>query len=131
MKRLTRYGLLVAAMLVGVALLSSCGKVEDSIARITVVNSATNQPIEGAVVRLVPESSLSNPPDYDFPDGFPEDVTNSDGVAEFDFTERFQEGQAGLMVLTIEVVDGSTEYEDVAIIKIEEEQVNEKTVFVP
>jgi len=130
MKTITRYGL-IAALIMAVGLLSSCGKVKDSIAKITVIDSATGNPIVGATVRLVPESSLLNPPDYDFPDGFPEKNTDDAGVATFDFTERFKEGQAGLMVLTIEVEVNGTEYEDVAIIKIEEEKTNEKTVSVP
>jgi hypothetical protein len=55
-------------------------------------------------------------------------VTNGTGKVSFDFTDYYQEGQAGFAVLDIEASKGSLEGE--GIIKIEEMKTNEETVVI-
>jgi hypothetical protein len=55
-------------------------------------------------------------------------VTNGTGKASFDFSDYYQEGQAGFAVLDIEAKKGSLEGE--GIIKIEEMKTNDETVVI-
>ena len=106
-----------------VAFTSSCNPEEDTIAIITVVDQ-DDIPIEGASVRL-----FANP---NFPTGDPtrlnmEGVTDALGQATFDYTDFYKKGQSGFAVLDIAAVKDTLTAED--IIKILEEEVNEKKVF--
>ncbi|MFN3917467.1 MAG: hypothetical protein ACK4K0_06970 [Flavobacteriales bacterium] len=110
------------AAFVAVALLftlSSCYRKKDTIAVVTVMSDATNQPVGGAEVRLHYAGSAD-------PDNKRIDVkatTDASGRATFNFNDFYKSGQAGFAVLDIEVGN-----QVVGIIKIEEEKTTEQTV---
>ncbi len=115
---------MIFAMFIAIApALTSCGKVKDSLAKVTVVDKATGQPMNGVTVTLRPVSSdpMST---AEFRFESIEAQTDAKGVATFNLSEYYEAGQAGLMVLTIDAA-GQT---DVGIIKVEEQVTNEKTV---
>ena len=106
-----------------IAFTSSCNPEEDTTAIITVVDQ-NDIPIEGASVRL-----FANP---NFPTGDPtrlnkEGVTDTRGQVTFDYTEFYKQGQSGFAVLDIAAEKDTLTAED--IIKILEEEVNEKKIF--
>lgn len=109
--------------LVAVALLFvQCNKEKPTKALITVTDS-TGATVAGAYVKL-----WANP---SFPIGDPtrlnkEAYTNSSGVAEFDYTEEYKQGQAGFAVLDILATSDTLAAE--GIIKILEEETNEGKV---
>jgi hypothetical protein len=104
---------------------TGCRKKGKTIALITVRDSS-NQPVEGAMVRLYGQST-TNPPSGPIV-RIDTAYTNINGVAAFDYTDVFQLGQAGLFVLNIEarkgILSGS------GIIKIVEETTSEQRVFI-
>ncbi len=120
-------GILIKTVLIVVIALgfSSCRKTEDTIARITVVD-INGVGIADAEVRLFGDGSGTtvNVGDVRVDEMA---VTNAAGDAVFDFTEFYEPGQAGLFVLSIEVVKDTLEAE--SIIKVEPEVVNEETVI--
>ena len=109
--------------LVAVALLFvQCNKEKPTKALITVTDSL------GAVVAGAHVKLWANP---SFPIGDPtrldkEAYTNSSGVAEFDYTEEYKQGQAGFAVLDILATSDTLAAE--GIIKILEEETNEGKV---
>ena len=106
--------------------ISGCKKDQQTIATITVVNS-DGEAVPGASVRLYAVSSETPPPPQDVRFDTTQ-VTNGTGKVSFDFTDYYQEGQAGFAVLDIEAKKGSLEGE--GIIKIEEMKTNEETVVI-
>ena len=128
MKQFAFKSLFVMSLFLGVAImLGSCGKIKDSTARITIIDKTTGDPMNGVTVRLRPEST-TGATNFKF-ESF-EATTDAKGVATFNFNEEFEAGQAGLFVLTIDVLAGGIDYSSVGIIKVEEQMVNEKTVEV-
>lgn len=113
--------MLFALLLSMSTVLSSCGKVKESIAKITVIDGTTGDPVVGSLVYLRAVSTNGNTAYMFTPISA---QTDAKGVATFNLSEYYEAGQAGLMVLTIDV-DAQT---DVGIIKIVEQEVNEKTV---
>jgi hypothetical protein len=109
-----------------VVAISGCKKDQQTIATITVVN-ADGEAVPGASVRLYAVSSETPPPPQDVRFDTTQ-VTNGTGKVSFDFTEYYQEGQAGFAVLDIEAKKGALEGE--GIIKIEEMKTNEETVVI-
>lgn len=104
-----------------------CRKKKDTIAEITVRNAA-GAVVAGANVRLYPKpsnisqggSNASLLWEY-------EAVTNSSGVASFNFNDVYQLGQAGVVVANIDANhSGST---GTGVIKVEQETVSTATVF--
>lgn len=116
-------GIFVGMMAIAV---SGCKKDQQTIATITVVNS-DGEAVPGASVRLYAVPSETPPPPNDIRFDTTQ-VTNGTGKVSFDFTDYYQEGQAGFAVLDIEASKGSDEGE--GIIKIEEKKVNEETVVI-
>lgn len=106
--------------------ISGCKKDQQTIATITVVN-ADGEAVPGASVRLYAVSSETPPPPQDVRFDTTQ-VTNGTGKVSFDFTDYYQEGQAGFAVLDISAKKGSLEGE--GIIKIEEMKTNEETVVI-
>ena len=115
----------ICAMMLFVAI-SGCKKDQQTIATITVVN-ADGEAVPGASVRLYAVSSETPPPPNEIRFDTTQ-VTNGTGKVSFDFTNDYQEGQAGFAVLDIEASKGSLEGE--GIIKIEEMKTNEETVVI-
>ena len=109
-----------------VVAISGCKKDQQTIATITVVN-ADGEAVPGASVRLYAVSSETPPPPQDVRFDTTQ-VTNGTGKVSFDFTDYYQEGQAGFAVLDIEAKKGSLEGE--GIIKSEEMKTNEETVVI-
>ncbi len=121
LNKLVIFGLLLA---VGTFAFVGCRKKKDTVAEITVRNSAGSG-VPGARVVLYPvgsqQGSVINVDIYDTA------YTNQEGVARFTFNEEYQLGQAGVVVLNIRATSGS----DVGqgIIKIEEEVETKETVY--
>ncbi|NND76716.1 MAG: hypothetical protein HKN39_00855 [Flavobacteriales bacterium] len=122
MKRMYLKSILCLAI---IASLTSCEKVEDTVAKIAVVD-INGQGIADVSVRLFGDGSGTtvNVGDIRVDETA---VTNAAGDAVFDFTEYYEAGQAGLFVLNIEVEKDSLSAE--SIIKVEPEIVNEETVI--
>jgi hypothetical protein len=116
-------GIFAGMMLIAV---SGCRKDQQTIATITVVN-ADGEAVPGASVRLYAVSSETPPPPQEVRFDTTQ-VTNGTGKVSFDFTDYYEEGQAGFAVLDIEASKGSLEGE--GIIKIEEMKTNEETVVI-
>ncbi len=116
-------GIFLLMVLVAV---SGCKKDQQTIATITVVN-ADGETVPGASVRLYAVSSQTPPPPNE-PRFDTTQVTNGTGKVSFDFSDYYEEGQAGFAVLDIEASKGSLEGE--GIIKIEEMKTNEETVVI-
>ena len=98
----------------------SCYKPKSTIATITVLNDSNNSPVSGATVRLF----------YDDPAGIntsiinEQNTTSDEGVVNFDFSEYYKDGQAGVAVLDIEVNNIF-----VGVIQVEERATTEKTIY--
>ena len=117
------YGALVIGM--GVVFSSTgCRKKKDTTASIYVLD-ANNQRVAGAQVVLKGESTVQNSPPVVL---FDTALSDGAGVAYFNFNDVYQLGQAGVAVLNIEARKDALEGE--AIIKIEQEEENEETVFI-
>ncbi len=105
-----------------------CRKKEDTIAKIY-VRGAANEAISGASVKLMPSSTSANPSQSINTDIFPMSSTsNSTGEAIFNFNEVYQLGQAGVVVIDIEVQKGGASGQ--GIIKVDQETTSEETVFI-
>ncbi len=123
MKTVLRNSILFLGLIILSGVISSCYKEEETTAVITVLDAA-NAPVPGAEVKLYykfASDSLGTDLRLD-----KEATTDASGKANFNYTEEFKSGQAGLAVLDIEV-DGDI----LGIIKIEEEERNEETVNKP
>lgn len=107
-----------------VTVFSACNKEEPTKA-VIIVKLADGTPVEGALVKLYanPAQPLGDPNRLN-----KEATTGSDGRVEFDYTDFYEQGQAGFAVLDIlctrDTLAGA------GMIKITEEEVNEETVVV-
>lgn len=101
-----------------------CRKKKDTIVEITIKNEV-NQVVSGASVKL-----LTLPP-YE-PNATPVlemgGTTDVNGVVRFNFNDVFQLGQAGVAVLNIEAA--ISDLDGTGIIKVEQEEVSKKVVFI-
>lgn len=117
----------IGALLFGATALGllGCYEVEETIANVTVLNELGN-PVQGAEVRLYAFGSV----DTDFigePRFDTTGVTNAAGMVTFNFSEFYVAGQAGFAVLDIDATKGNLN--GTGLIKIEEMQTNEATVY--
>ena len=125
--KLNRLITLSLLALIGLTTIVGCRKKEDTIALVLVKNDA-NEVVSGATVKLKAEGTTTEPKSINT-DIFPmSSITNSEGKATFNFNEVYQLGQAGVAVLTIEVVAGSATGQ--GVIKVEQEETTIETVFV-
>ncbi len=118
-----RLSLALIVLMAGL-IVTSCNKVEETIATVTIVNSF-GTPVQGAEVRLFAVGSVDN----DFIGEIRFDttqVTNGAGKVSWNFSEYYKRGQAGFAVLDIFATKGALEGR--GIIKIEEEETNEASV---
>lgn len=121
---MNRFFALSVIALLSMATLVGCRKKEDTIAEIT-VRDASNQAVAGARVVIYGQSTTNQPSNVTLYDTT---LTNSAGVATFNFNEVYQLGQAGVAVLNIDVQkDGLTGQ---GIIKVEQEVTSKETVYV-
>lgn len=111
-----------------VFLFSSCYKKEDTFAKIYVRDSNNNL-VLGVEVKLFGEPTINNRvSNISFTS-----TTNSAGEAIFNLNEMYKAGQAGVAVLNIEAklpVTGSPTLTGTGIIKINQEEMNDETVFI-
>jgi len=103
---------------------TSCRKKADTVARITVRDTA-NMVVVGAQVILYGKSTTDPIQSVKLRDTA---ITNTSGIATFNFNETYQLGQAGVAVLDIRASKDGMVGE--GIIKIDEEEENTATVFV-
>jgi hypothetical protein len=110
--------------LLSVVTVIGCRKKADTIAEITVLD-ANNQAVAGAQVVVYGQSTINQPANVNLYDTT---ITNSAGVAIFNFNDVYQLGQAGVAVLNIDVdKDGLTGQ---GIIKVEQEVTTEEIVYI-
>jgi hypothetical protein len=120
MKSVLKNSILFLGLILLMSAVSSCYKEKETTAVVTVLDAA-NAPVPGAEVKLYYKygsDSLGTDLRLD-----KTETTDASGKVNFNYTEEFKSGQAGLAVLDIEV-DGAI----LGIIKIEEEKQNEETV---
>lgn len=110
--------------LLGVGFSSGCRKKKDTIANIYVKDIA-NQMVAGARVVLYGQSTTGQPANVVLYDTT---LTNTSGVATFNFNDVYQLGQAGVAVLNIEAYKNGASGQ--GIIKIEQETTSEETVYI-
>jgi hypothetical protein len=121
-----KLGFALSMAVLMIAGLNSCKKEEETIATVQVLN-AFGAPVPGATVRLKGEGTT----DGDFvpePRFDTTQVTNGSGKVSFNFSDFYQQGQAGFVVLDITATKGSLE--GFGIIKVEEETTNEESVTI-
>lgn len=113
-------------LILGLIGLSSigCRKKDDTIVEITIKNSA-NQSVGGASVKLFtqPPYEANSSPVLEM-----EGSTDINGVIRFNFNDVYQLGQAGVAVLNIEVK--KNDLDGTGIIKVEQEEVSKKTIYI-
>lgn len=110
--------------------LSSCYKVENTTATITVTDK-NGKVLPGTIVRIFPNPTQPANPPAELDQTL--DVTkqaDSQGRVYMDYTEYYNRGQVGLFVLNIEATSGDTIMIP-GIIKIEEQIDNYETVKFP
>lgn len=115
---------LISLIILAITSLSSCKKQADTIAKIYVKDEASLV-VDSAMVVLYGENTTGMPHQVVV---FDTAYTNSYGVATFDYNYLYKSGQAGVAVLSIKVQ--KDDKNGIGIIKIEEEKVNEETVFI-
>jgi len=123
MKNLIFYPTLILLVSIFTLSLNSCRKKADTIAKIT-VRDAQNSLVPNATVVLygTPTESGNVSVRRDTVS------TNAQGVANFDYNEVYQLGQAGVAVL--DIIAYKDNFYGEGIIKIEEETENSTTVFI-
>ena len=106
-----------------IAMFNSCDKEEETLVVIT-VKDIEGTPVQGALVRLFPEPSAEQPNELI---GEVERTSDVAGEAIFDFSDYYEQGQAGLAVLNIEATKDTLAAQ--GIINIEPEQVNRQNII--
>ena len=120
----SKFAFFALIALLGVGLNVGCRKKKDTIAKIY-VKDFSNQYVEGATVILYGSSTINQPANVVLYDTT---LTNSSGVAVFNYNDVYQLGQAGVAVLDIRAYKNGAQGQ--GIIKIEEEVISEETVFI-
>ena len=113
--------------LFSLVLLTSCNEEEDTIAEIIVV-TPENSRVGGAEVRMFGQGTID---ETEVGDLRIDEIrfTNSNGVAEFDFSRFYKPGQSGFAILDVEI---TKEFPDSTafisgIMKVVEEETTTKT----
>jgi hypothetical protein len=121
---LQRSTLFIIIALLGITFSSGCRKKEDTIARIS-VRDETNALVPLAKVILYGKSTTNQPSNVVLYDTA---YTNLAGVADFNFNDVYQLGQAGVAVLDINASLNNKSGK--GIVKIEQETTSTETVFI-
>jgi hypothetical protein len=121
---LVRYAAPALLLFLGLSAAVGCTK-EDPTTVLIYVTDTDNKPVVGATVKLFadPTVPVSDPTRLDR-----EAVTDEKGEATFDYSDQYEQGQAGFAVLDILVTKDTLEGD--GIIKIVEEEDNRETVIV-
>lgn len=104
----------------------SCRKEAATVAIITIVD-ATGAVYPNATVRLYPEATINPYPLIIIDD---EILSDNSGEALFDYTDKFNLGQAGFTVLTIQVNSEDNTLFGEGIINVEAEKTSYETVMI-
>ena len=120
MKKLAFFGIVIMGLIV----IGSCVKKEDTIAKIE-VRDENNDVVEQAMVVLHGTSTCNCHSQVAVWDTA---YTNAAGIATFNYNEIYQLGQAGVAVLDINAYKANRFGQ--GIIKIEAEMTNEETVII-
>ena len=120
MKKLAFFGIVIMGLIV----IGSCVKKEDTIAKIE-VRDENGDVVEQAMVVLHGTSTCNCPSQVAVWDTA---YTNAAGIATFNYNEIYQLGQAGVAVLDINAYKANRFGQ--GIIKIEAEMTNEETVII-
>lgn len=112
--------------LIGMVILSSCTKEEETIATIIIKNELGSA-VPGATVRLFGEGTADAGAIGEIRFDTTQ-VSNGSGKVSFNFTDFYKQGQAGFVVLDIEATKGNLY--GVGIIKVEEESTTEEIVII-
>ncbi len=128
---LLKTGLFASLLLFVTLSTESCRRKEKpTIAKVHVIDTS-GAAVVGIMVRLYPTPSINPHPTVVIDDTV---FTDFEGNASFDYTDRFNLGQAGFAVLDIEVlatqIDGEDSLRGEGIIKIQPEETNEENVIV-
>jgi hypothetical protein len=115
---------LFLTLAVSLALFNSCRKKKDTIARITVLDAENNVVPEAQVI-LFGQSTTDPMQEVVRRDTA---MTNTSGVATFNYNDVYQLGQAGVAVLNIRATKGGLV--GTGIIQIEQEKENTARVFI-
>ena len=103
---------------------TSCRKKLDTVANIY-IKDENNASVSNAMVVLYGTNTQGTPQQVAV---FDTAYTNLNGMATFNYNDLYQLGQAGVAVLNIDATkDGSTGQ---GIIKVEQEETSEETVFI-
>jgi hypothetical protein len=121
---MSKYTLFMILAVAGGAVFSGCRKKKDTIAKIY-VKDWSNQFVEGATVILYGKSTINTPANVVLYDTT---LTNSSGVAVFNYNDVYQLGQAGVAVLDIKAFKDGAQGQ--GIIKVEQETTSEETVYI-
>ena len=116
---------LVFLIILTITSLSSCKKKVSDTTAIIYVKDEASLFVDSAMVVLYGENTTGMPHQVVV---FDTAYTNSQGMAAFDYNYLYKSGQAGVAVLSIKVKKDNKN--GLGIIKIEEEKVNEETVFI-
>ena len=119
-----KFTLVMVLLVAGAFVFSGCRKKKDTIAKIY-VKDWSNQYVEGATVILYGKSTINTPANVVLYDTT---LTNSSGVAVFNYNDVYQLGQAGVAVLDIKAYKDGAQGQ--GIIKVEEETTSEETVYI-
>lgn len=122
----TRLTYLFTIVLLGIITMS-CNPEEDTIAEIIVVTPEGSR-VPGAEVRMFGQGTIDDDQVGDIAIDRTQ-FTNSNGVAEFDYTEQYEPGQSGFAILDVEITfetPDSTSFVN-GIMKVVEEETTSKT----
>ena len=122
----TRFTYLFTFVLIGVITMS-CNREEDTIAEIIVVTPEGSR-VAGAEVRMFGQGTIDDAAVGDIAIDRTQ-FTNSNGVAEFDYTDEYEPGQSGFAILDVEITfetPDSTAFVN-GIMKVVEEETTAKT----
>jgi hypothetical protein len=103
----------------------SCRKETPTVAIITVVD-VNGEVFPNATVRLFPVPTIASNPTIIIDNEVLSDVS---GAATFDYTDKYNLGQAGFAILNIQVSDGQTLFGE-GIIKVEAEKYSYETIVI-
>ena len=124
----TWFGLMVLLIFI-----SSCYKVSNTTATITITDKNGNN-VAGASVHVFPSPSQPSDPPREVNEDLDETkTTDSKGQVFFDYTQYYKEGQVGLFVLDIDVnyAGPDSMITVLSIIKIEPQVDNQKVIELP
>ncbi|MCZ4407744.1 hypothetical protein O3Q51_02920 [Cryomorphaceae bacterium 1068] len=122
----TRLTYLFTIVLLGFTAIS-CNPEEDTIAEIIVVTPEGSR-VPGAEVRMFGQGTIDDDQVGDIAIDRTQ-FTNSNGVAEFDYTDQYEPGQSGFAILDVEITfetPDSTAFVN-GIMKVVEEETTTKT----